>query len=249
MSLLDKVAQAKSQASLLVKRNSPAILTAIGVSGTITTTGLAIKATFEAADILETKPDDLSIKEKAKIVWPLYIHTAASGAITIGCIVSAAHINSRRAAAAYSLLNVSERAFEEYQEKVRETIGDKKEKDVRDKVAQDRVTNTPPSENIVVLAAPGNVMCMESHTGRYFHSDMESLRRAENDVNAHLIHNMYVSLSDFYDILDLPHTRESDNGGWESGRSLELSYSAVLHEGSPVLVLDYNYIKSLLSDI
>lgn len=245
MSLLNTIAQVKQQTTHLLKRNSPAILTALGVTGTVTTAVLAVKATFEAAEVLERHDSDLSFKEKAKIVWPLYIHTTASGVITVVCIVSSAHINSRRIATAYSLLGVSERAFEEYQDKVREIMGDKKEKDVRDEIAQDRVNATPPSDGVVLLASPGNVMVMEAFTGRYFHSDMESLRRAENNVNARLIHEMYVTLSDLYDELGLPNTTNSDQTGWESGRPVEFSYSAALHEGNPCIVVDYNYVKSI----
>jgi hypothetical protein len=67
--------------------------------------------------------DMTTTKEKAKVVWKLYIPAGLSGAITVGCIISATRINSKRAAAAYSSLSVSEKAFDEYREKVVERLG------------------------------------------------------------------------------------------------------------------------------
>lgn len=227
-----------------LKQNSPAILTALGVSGAISTAYLTGKASYEAALILHDAPEDLTRNEKIEIVWERYIPAAISGFITIGCIIGATKVSSKRTAAAYSLLTVSERAFSEYKEKVTEKLGEKKEQVIRDEIAQERVNNNKPNQ--IIVTGSGDVLCCELFTGRYFNSDMETLRKAQNDINAKLVADVFVPLSELYYLLGLPYTSHSSNVGWESSKLLALEFSTVMSEDSrPCLAFDYNYIKPI----
>lgn len=251
MTMIDIVRKAEKT----FRDHSPVILTAIGVSGTLTTAYLAGRASFQAAEVLykhneEAKNDHFhpakpTNKEKFKKVWKLYIPPVVSGVVTVGCIVGATRVGSKRAAAAYSLLSVSEKAFSEYKEKVSEVLGEKKEKALQDSVAQDIVSKNPPAGNIIVTGA-GNVLCCELFTGRYFMCDMETLKRSQNTINSQLIREMYATLSDFYDLVGLPHTSHSFNVGWDSDKMMELIISATISEdGRPCIAFNYNYTKPM----
>lgn len=234
------------QAEKLLHDNSPAILTAIGVSGTLSTAYLVGKASFEAAEVLSEDDFERVPKKKAELVWKLYIPAAISASITIGCIIAANRVGSRRAAAAYSVLTVTEKAFAEYKDKVVETIGERKERTVQDNIVQDRVNANPTAGRDIIVAGPGNVLCYETYTGRYFYSDMESLRKAVNELNSRLNREMYANLSDFYSIVGLPYTSNSNDIGWDSDKLLELRYTTVLSDdGRPCIAFDYNYTKPM----
>lgn len=238
----------------VLRDNSSTILTAFGVSGVLTTAYLTAKASFKASEMFRDDPrgvtvcgkfyqDPLTPKEKVELVWKLYIPAGISGALTIGCIISGTRVGMRRTAAAYSLLTVSEKAFSEYRDKVIDQVGEKKEQALRDEIAQDRVTQS--SQGVIVIGS-GNVLCYEMHTGRYFNSDMETLRKAQNNINAKLISEMEASLSDFYYLVGLPYTSHSSGTGWSSDKMLELSFSTVLSEdGRPCISFEYNYVKPL----
>jgi len=223
-----------------VQSNSPAILAGIGVSGTISTAYLAAKAGYEIGG-WNYQFQELPKKEKIKACWKKYIPAGISGAITIGCVVSATRIGHKRAAAAYSLLTVAERSFTEYKEKVVEQLGEKKEQAIRDEIAQDRVNNNPPKD--VIVMGTGNVLCQETHTGRYFNCDMETLRKAENKINHQLISQNEANLNDFYYLVGLEPTSFSSVTGWNVDRQLELRFSTALTpDGRPCITFDYNYI-------
>lgn len=228
-----------------LRDNSPAILTGLGVSGTIVTAYLSGRATVEAHNAVVHDPRaDLTKKEIVKLVWKHYIPTAISGTVTIGCIIGAARIGSRQTAASMAAYSLSEKAFSEYREKVVEQIGVRKEQTVRDEIAQDRVTANPPPAREIVLSGPGNVLSCELYTGRYFNSDMEGLRKAQNDLNAKLVRDGYASASDLYYMLGLDPTSFSDKIGWNSDKLLELQFSTTLSsDGRPCLAFDYNYIN------
>ena len=238
------------KAERLVRENTPAILTALGVTGTITTAYLAGQASFEASKIIQYTEERTGtsafakqrLKERAPQVWRLYIPAAVSGAVTITCIIGAAKVSSRRTAALTAAYSLTDHAFSEYKEKVIETLGENKEQKIRDEIAQDQVTKTPPKE--VVVLGTGQVLCCELHTKRYFNSDMESLRKAQNDVNALLVRHDHVTMSQFYDLVGLSHTSYSWELGWQSDKLMELEFSTVMSEDNkPCIAFDYNYTK------
>ena len=77
-----------------------------------------------------------------------------------------------------------------------ETIGKKKEQAIRDDIAKDRVTANPVRE--VVVTDRGSTLCYDSLSGRYFKSDIETLRKTVNDLNRRMRDEMFISLNDFY---------------------------------------------------
>lgn len=236
----------------LVKSNSPEILTALSVSGVVSTAYLTGKASYKASDIIynaehrkPVKNRKERFKERTKLTWKLYIPAGVSGALTIGCIIGASRATGRRTAAAVTAYSLTERAFSEYREKVVEEIGKGKEQKIRDEIVQDRVIAKPPPQNVIV-AGSGTVLCCELFTHRYFQSDMETLRKAQNDVCEKIIHELYVTLDYFYDLIGLPYTSQSNDMGWDSGKTMELEFSTVLAEGGvPCLAFEYSYIKPL----
>ena len=137
-------------------------------------------------------------------------------------------------AAAYSL---SEKAFTEYQEKVTETLGKGKEQKVRDEIEQDRVRANPVGP---VVIGDGQVLVYDSYTGRYFNSSVEAIRSAVNEINFQLNHNMYASLSDFYNILGWPCTDISDELGWTNAKLMVVDFSTVLaDDGRPAVSIRF----------
>jgi Family of unknown function (DUF6353) len=234
----------------LLKSNAPEILTALGVSGVVTTAYLTHKAATKAAEVLDphdrSLPSDATTTEKVKAVWKFYIPPVASGVATMGCIIMASKYNNRRTAAAVAAYSLTQKAFEEYREKVTEQVGKNKEQRIRDEVVQDQIAKDPPRSSEIIMWGFGEVICCELLTHRYFRSDMESLRRAENMINAKINRELYVTLDELYDILDLPNTSQSDKMGWDSNKLVEFKFTSVLsQDGEPCLAFDYNYIIPL----
>lgn len=227
-----------------VKRNSPEILTAFGVSGVIGTAYFAAKAGYQTARLLESEPPDLDLKEKIKVSWKLYIWTGLTGAMTIGAIVGSNRLTSRQTAAAITAYTITDRAFSEYKEKVVEQLGKNKEQAIRDEIRQKKIEENPPGDVIVI--GGGDVLCCELHTGRYFKSDMETLQRAKNEINAKINSRLYVTLDEFYDAVGLPHTSQSNMMGWDSDKLMDFEITYVGSEDhKPCLAFDYNYLKPL----
>lgn len=228
--------------------NSPAILTGIAVAGTITTAYLTAKASVKAVDIIreeairwDVTTSDVFPRYKFQATWRLYIPAASSAALTIACIIGANRIGTSRATAMAAAYSLTERAYNEYREKVVEKIGSNKERVYRDEIIQERVRNDPAYREVIVSGL--DVLCYDKFTGRYFTSDMETLKKAQNDTNYQINSDYYASLTDFYNRIGLRPTGMSDEVGWNSDRLLELSFSSVLaDDGRPCLAFEFTVV-------
>lgn len=230
-------------AGKVVSDNSTSILTAMAIAGVVTTSVLAVKATPKALGLIEEaekeQSEELTTQQKIRIGLPCYIPALSVGAATMGCVLGANAIGSKRNAALMGAYSVLDTGYREYQEKVKETIGEKKEQSVRDEVAQDRVRRNPTGDT-VILAGEGKVLCYDVWSGRYFESTVELIRRAQNDLNAMLISEMYASVNDFYRLLGLEPNRMGDEFGWSSDRLLDIDFSSVLStDNKPCLSIEY----------
>ena len=233
-----------------VGKHSPEILTGIGIAGMLTTTVLAVKATPKALELIKEDSRDnhdgdpyaYTKVEAVKSAWKCYIPATISGAVSIACIVGATSVNARRNAALATAYKIAETSLHEYRDKVVETIGEKKEKVIRDNIQQDRVDKNPVSRNEVIITGKGKTLCYDTISGRYFDSDIEDIKKAVNELNHRMLLENYISLSEFYDEIGLSHTKNSDDLGWNLNEEglIELSFSPVMSEDDrPAIAIDY----------
>lgn len=229
-----------------VIKHSPEILTGLGIAGMITTTVLAVKATPKALDLINDRKDELETEklppiEVVKTAWKCYIPATLTCVTSTACLIGASSVHLKRNAALATAYKLSESAISEYKDAVIDKIGEKKEQTIRDKVAEEKMKKNPVSSSEVFITEKGNTLCYDTISGRYFKSDIDRIKRAENAINKQLLDEMYVSLNDLYDELDLDHTKLGDELGWKIDDGLvELYFSSQLaDDGTPCVVMDF----------
>jgi len=234
-----------NQAHRSIRSNSSTILAVTGVIGTVGTAILAGKASFEAAkDIEYADPKPETFREKVELVWPRYIPSVFVGTGTVAAIIGSDHIGTKRTAAAVTAYTVAEQTFANYREKVIEQVGVRRDENIRAELAQEIVLNNHPGEIVVIES--GQVLCCELMTRRYFMSNMETLKKSQNEINAEVVNGLYSTLSDFYYKVGLGQTTHSSEIGWDSDKLMDLEFSTVLTEdGRPCLAFTYNYTKPI----
>lgn len=230
-------------------KHSPELLIGFGVTGMITSTVLAVRATPKALKLIEIKKEEeqkesLTPMETLKTTWKCYIPAAVTGATSAACIIGANSVHLRRNAALAAAYKISETALTEYKEKVVETIGEHKEGLIRDKLDKKHIEENPVSKNEVIITDKGTSLCYDHWSGRYFRSDITSIDKAINEVNRQMLVGMggRVTLNDLYDELGLSHTLVGDTLGWTIDDGLIESRlgSQIADDGTPCIVLDYN---------
>jgi Family of unknown function (DUF6353) len=249
--------------------NAPTILTTLAIGSGVSTVVSTIPATVKAVRIVDeeatrrmdkwtkdTGEDQSSYPldpiltpfEVIKLTWKEYLPTLGLGIITTGCIISANDINLRRNAALAGLYKLAQTSLNEYQEKVRENFGERKEARLRDELHQDKLEKNPVEKSQVILAAPGETLFYDSLSGRYFESDLETVRRVINDYNRDVINTPYKTLNEFYKELGLEGVAMGRRTGWSTEHGLlQIEFTTrIATNGKPCIVLDYKLEPSRL---
>ena len=237
-----------------LSKHSPEILIGMGIAGMLTTTVLAVKATPKALQLMEAKKEELEVDtltpvETIKTTWKCYIPAAISGVASVACIIGSNSVNARRNAALATAYKLSETAFSEYRDGVIETVGEKKERVIRDKVSEEQIKKNPVSTTEIIVTGKGKTLFYDQLSSRYFYSTIETVRRAENNLNWRINTDPFddgVTVNDFYVELGLPTTLTGDTLGWnlkigkvEIYTSAQKVENDEEHEGEPCLVINF----------
>lgn len=227
-----------------INKNSPQILVGLGIAGMIGSTILAVKVTPKAVELLKeekekTNLDDLDLKTTFLTTWKLYIPSFITGALSVGCIIGGTCINKKRHAALAMAYSLSERSYRTYRDKVIETIGERKEKKIRDEIAQEGVSTDEKRQ--IIITPKGQTLLKDSISGRYFRSDLDTLRKAMNELNREMTHQNYISLNRFYSTIGLDGIKNGDYIGWNIDRGLiEFEFSTCITDtDEPCIVVGY----------
>ena len=251
----------KSKAKQVVDKvdtKRPEIFTGLGIVLGITAAVKACKATPEAIKLVEeakkAKEQESNDKESVELsayetvqagIKP-YIPSLIMGVGSIALIISANRISFKRTAALSTAYKISEKALLDYKDAVIETVGVKKAEEDRKRVAAKQVEKNPPEENKILVVGDNGIWCMESFTGRYFQTDVESIRHAENEINRILLRDGNASYNELCNALNIDGTTTGDELGWNQFRLdkglIEFYYdtTAIMPNGKPCLVLSYS---------
>ena len=229
--------------------NKTAIKTGIAMGGVIATSVAVADATVKTKEKLEklnysSKDKAPSTKEKFFAVGRYWIRPIILAGGTVYLIYSVNDDGNKAIASIAAAYSMKDGELKDYTDKVLEIAGKKKAEDIRDAIEIDKVQNNPPKEEAIINTGKGQTLCYDGVMGRYFRSDMQSVREAVNDLNEMLIIDGFACLNDFYDNLGLPNIDIGDNLGWvydDTKEKLSATYTSTLTDsGTPVMVVSYN---------
>lgn len=193
-----------------IDKHSPEILIGCGLVGFVTTVILVAReapVAKERVDEVHRKlgesDEEISkgkvIFEEFKAAAPVYIPAAISGTVSCACILCSHHISTKRTAALATCYELAQSNLMDYQAKVREKLGEKKEAEIRHEINEEKIKNEPvPEEYRNELAYTDGMTVFKDRYGRFFRSNMEIIRKAEKTISDRLNTEMYISLNEFY---------------------------------------------------
>jgi len=229
-------------------KHSPEILTGLGITGMFASVIFSIQATPKAMKSIEEKKKELnkeklSVGETIEACWKHYIPTAVTLATSTACVIGANSVNTRRNAALAAAYSISETALTEYRDKVKEIIGENKEKDIRADIVRDKVNSDPPSANTqLIVKGKGSTLFFEPISGRYFYSEPEKVRQAALELGSMMLSETYISVNDVFVMLGLPTTnRVNDYLIWDVNNGyLKIDFDYVPYENDVCWVIIYS---------
>lgn len=256
---VNKIKEKANKLIELTKQHSPELLTGTAVVGLIGTAIMAYRCSPKAHEIIAKKKEEMYliqlddkkakrelVLETTKELTPVLLPPIILGSATTACIIGSNRISSKRIAVISTAYAISEKAVKELNLKMNDVLGEKKAKTIKDAIAKDKLDQNPPpkDESQILLTGNGDVLCMDSFSGRYFRSNAEKIGQAINEISALARDEMYVTLNDFYYAIHLPQLKMGDDLGWladdEIKGSIPITISAQLTEDrQPCLCIDY----------
>lgn len=183
----------------------------------------------------------LEPKHILELSWRYYVPTAGMALISGAAIILANRINLQRNATLVSLYAIAETGLREYQDRVIDTIGEKKERKIREEVIQKKLDNHPLSDDDPRLIAldDGKELCYDDLSGRYFRQDIETLRQVQNEYNERLLVEMSLSLNELYSDMGIETIELGNKVGWAIEKGLmEFDFTSKLGpKGKPCVVI------------
>lgn len=206
-------------------KHEPEILMGMGISGLIFSTVWGIKATVSAVRAIdkykaEKNIDKITFKEGFKLTWKYYLPVAASVAISVPCVIAGNHVANKRYATLATAYTISETALQEYQEKTREVVGEKKARQIQEQIDAERVEKTYKGGSQVIMVGNGESLFYEPLSGRYFKSTWNDISKAANELNASALGGIpgTITLNEWFEKLGLDDTDVGDILGWDLTR-------------------------------
>lgn len=233
-----------------IVKYEPEILMSMGIAGMVFALVASVKGTIKATRLVDARKEELGVdkltpKELIKTTWKCYIPAATSTVISLPCIVAGNRVSSKRNAALAAAYAITEASLQEYQEKVKETIGEQKEKEIRDEIVKDRAERANSNQAIVVVN-DGDVLFHDKISGRYFKSTWNKIQDAANKLNADALAGYgTITVNDWFSAIGLETTsRTFDDMGWDTanGRSGLIDVSITPHitdDNKPCLEIYY----------
>lgn len=213
-------------ARLFIKRNSATILSFMAIAGVVATAVTTAKATPKAITALEngrkTKGEELTTVEKAKTAIPIYIPSIITGAATIMCILGSNVLNQHSQASITSAYALTNQAYQDYRQKVREMYGEETDHKIIEAIAVDKaehmhITASYLSGDCDTSLEDNNgnqVLWYDKYSKRFFEASLEQVLTAEYHVNRNYILRGYNVLNELYDFLGLEPTDFGSEMGW-----------------------------------
>lgn len=234
-----------------VVKHEPEILMAMGIGGMMFSICWSIKASLKIAREIDKYKktygkEKLSTKEILKLSWKSYLPVVVSTAASIPCIIASNSVSNKRYAALATAYTVTEAAMQEYQDKAKEIIGEKKAKQIEESISKDKIDKTYAGGNQIILTERGDSLFYEPLSGRYFMSTWNDISKSANELNAEAISSMngFTSLNDWFQKLGLDSTDIGDEIGWDvtcSKNIIDISISShITKDNVPCGAIYYN---------
>lgn len=246
------------------KENGEVILAGMTLIGILSTGVAAYRAGLKAHDILEqykkemedVEPGDKETKRKitkettikmAKVVAaPIIV-----GAVTSGCCVGSLKVGQKKIVMLTAACKVAERSVHDLDSKMKEVLGIKKAREIRDSIMKDKVDANPLKvAPETIITNNGDILCYDKYSERYFASNAMKIESAIRQVSRDCTVQMEATLNELYYAINSPQlteTKYGDTVGWEPDmlegyeELLPISISAQLTEDKrPCLCLDYD---------
>ena len=230
-----------SRQILITQKHSPRIMFVVGIAGAITSTIMACRATLkleEALDDLEYEVNGVKNRafgtdehykkdlvyvyaKNAYSITRLYTPAIVVGATSVGLLTGSHVTLTRRNAGLTAAYAATQKAFDDYRDRVKDALGDEKERDIKHALTIADVIGEDGKKTKVQQTDPNNWSMYARFFDEYSTSWQKNAElnrifvQAQQNYANHILHAQgHLFLNEVYDMLGLPRTKAGQVVGW-----------------------------------
>jgi hypothetical protein len=178
-----------------MKQTLSVMLAVGGACGTILTAHMTRMAALKERSVVDSTVDfdKKTIKERIKLLAPVYTPTIVVGAVTVGSIVGSSVISQKAQASLMSMAVLADQGWRKYKHQVKKTLGLETNDKIISNIAKDVFKKTP---NIVSKPGEPNEkeLYFEEHVG-FFYAKPEDVAIAYGKLNEVLTTNSQIEFT------------------------------------------------------
>jgi hypothetical protein len=246
MKIPDQVTKLAAKQLIVLKKHAPHILFGAGLAGVVTSTVLACRATLKVSDkldniqreVIAVKKDemqpylahhatpDIVVRRNLAAVYvhgvyditKLYAPSVIIGGLSIAALTGSHVSLTRRNNALTAAYVAVSRAFADYRAKVREEVGEQKERELYHKSQTEVVTNADGTKRLVTKTdRQAFVRVFDEQNRNWVHNNESArlfLEANQNAWNVYLRTHKHVFLNDVYKSLGFEPVQAGQIVGW-----------------------------------
>ena len=237
-----------------LSKNSPLIMTGLGIAGSIGALIHAFKVAPKAQKVIEDVKEQNPDASKGKLLWeetkavaPLVWPVVVMEGTSIACAIGSYKVNSNRLSALATAYAISERKFDTYRDKVIEKMGKNKEEKVRTEIAKEEADKNPGVTSLgddIILLGEEKIF-LDLFTQQVFKSTIGKVEDAEKNFNRNLPTEMWISLNEFLYEIGEKNVGYGDDIGWDINKNImSIEIKPIITETKQtVYTIDYDVVN------
>ena len=191
-------------------KNQSGIALGVGLALSIIGAVFTAKAAVKSKELIEEEkfkedipPEEkLPVKETVKVCWKEWIPSVLCYSFSFAAILYGKRVDAKKLAAASAAYQFVDKFSRDYAEKVKEQIGEEKEKQIREDIRKEKEgfeDKVFTSEDLMLYE--GDSYYLDAYLNKIFVSNNLKIEDAINVFNDRLNCDGEASMNDFYDLL------------------------------------------------
>lgn len=234
----------------VISENRSSVLCGIGIASMTAGTIIAAKISPSADLKIRTRRAELGVeklgfRETFKTIWKDYAPVAACTTVGAASMILSTVSSNKKMQALTAACTAIEGSYTVMKDKIKETVGEEKAREIEYKTGVEKAEkNVMRIGDKVIAEGTGPHLICDSYTGKFFYSDVESIKAAANEVNFSISNGMspWASLNEFYSKIDgVSMVGVGDQIGWNASTGcIDLSFTSDMLDGRiPYIMMEY----------
>lgn len=190
--------------------NASEIYAGAGIAGFIGTIVLVWHESRQAKEIVDKaeenlkEGEELSTWDKTKLTYKVYIPACVTATASTLCVLKSVSKGKKKAAIFATAYEITRDNYEAFKRNTIETIGEKKERQIEDKVAQEKASKPSNNTTIIYSDGDGKGWCLEQWSGITWRANYNDVKMAEFKINKKLANDNCISFNEYLNFLGVP---------------------------------------------